>query len=553
MAQQVEVPGVGILEFPDGMSQADMASAIKKNYPQIHPQQDQEPTSDTPVQAKGNQNMGDKVITNPGQVNMGLSPVYGNAPTTDSAGSAFASNLVNKLSLSQMPRLAGLVNAALPSGGERRGFGEDYARGKLNAEQYLAQQNEDHPVASGVGSAVGDTLPYMMGPEGGLLKKVIGSGAIGAAQGVGQGAANIDFSDDQARQAAITQLLKDGGIGAAGGVGGELLGAGAGVAASHLAPHAAGIQKSIVRKLAPDARTDLQQYLMADKPGAKNLFFSPSKASVDNPVLGAFKSGEASRDANLANQAQGAGLIGSTIDNVKQPVDTYDVLNELNKGRPSVASGRKGPYNAPGEGATDTAQDQFIANLPQPNAADVPLRNVQDMKTDLGDQTRFQPIDSAQSNANDANKRMWGNLKELIEQKVAASDPTGKATADLSRGNWLYRNSKNAEDLINNKIDRNAGNNVANFSAKTAMASALGFGGLEKLPEALLEGAGIEAANKYGSSVATSVLDHGARSKLGFFPQLSNFINGGPLPSEAISDDDQDAAQAQANAAKRKF
>jgi hypothetical protein len=39
MAQDVDVPGVGTLSFPDGMSQADMASAIQKNYPQIHGQQ----------------------------------------------------------------------------------------------------------------------------------------------------------------------------------------------------------------------------------------------------------------------------------------------------------------------------------------------------------------------------------------------------------------------------------------------------------------------------------------------------------------------------------
>ena len=38
MTQAVNVPGVGTLNFPDGMSQPDMAAAIKKNYPQIHSQ-----------------------------------------------------------------------------------------------------------------------------------------------------------------------------------------------------------------------------------------------------------------------------------------------------------------------------------------------------------------------------------------------------------------------------------------------------------------------------------------------------------------------------------
>jgi hypothetical protein len=37
MAQRVEVPGVGTLEFPDGMSQQDMAAAIHQNFPQLGP------------------------------------------------------------------------------------------------------------------------------------------------------------------------------------------------------------------------------------------------------------------------------------------------------------------------------------------------------------------------------------------------------------------------------------------------------------------------------------------------------------------------------------
>lgn len=36
MGQSVNVPGVGLLQFPDGMSQDDMSAAIQRNYPQIH-------------------------------------------------------------------------------------------------------------------------------------------------------------------------------------------------------------------------------------------------------------------------------------------------------------------------------------------------------------------------------------------------------------------------------------------------------------------------------------------------------------------------------------
>jgi hypothetical protein len=37
MAQHIDVPGVGTVEFPDGMSDADMAAAIKQNYPDSAP------------------------------------------------------------------------------------------------------------------------------------------------------------------------------------------------------------------------------------------------------------------------------------------------------------------------------------------------------------------------------------------------------------------------------------------------------------------------------------------------------------------------------------
>lgn len=36
MPQTINVPGVGALQFPDGMSDQDMAAAIQKNFPQIH-------------------------------------------------------------------------------------------------------------------------------------------------------------------------------------------------------------------------------------------------------------------------------------------------------------------------------------------------------------------------------------------------------------------------------------------------------------------------------------------------------------------------------------
>ncbi|MBN3848519.1 hypothetical protein G3N58_17040 [Paraburkholderia sp. Ac-20342] len=51
MSQTVEVPGVGELEFPDGMSQTAMASAIQKNFPHIHSDGGSQPAAPEPSAA----------------------------------------------------------------------------------------------------------------------------------------------------------------------------------------------------------------------------------------------------------------------------------------------------------------------------------------------------------------------------------------------------------------------------------------------------------------------------------------------------------------------
>jgi hypothetical protein len=70
---QVNVPGVGTLQFPDGMSQDEMSAAIQKNYPQIHGPQTQAP-SDSPF-LKGIKDFGNEagrvaLKTATGPVNM---------------------------------------------------------------------------------------------------------------------------------------------------------------------------------------------------------------------------------------------------------------------------------------------------------------------------------------------------------------------------------------------------------------------------------------------------------------------------------------------------
>jgi hypothetical protein len=63
MTQSVEVPGVGTLQFPDGMSQQDMAAAIQKNYPEIHPPPEKKETPLIPTWYGAAKGVGEAALT----------------------------------------------------------------------------------------------------------------------------------------------------------------------------------------------------------------------------------------------------------------------------------------------------------------------------------------------------------------------------------------------------------------------------------------------------------------------------------------------------------
>lgn len=79
MGQSVNVPGVGILQFPDGMSQGDMAAAIQKNYPQIHGPQTQAP-NDSPF-LKGIKDFGNEAVRSGAKAITGLPLMAGDFVT----------------------------------------------------------------------------------------------------------------------------------------------------------------------------------------------------------------------------------------------------------------------------------------------------------------------------------------------------------------------------------------------------------------------------------------------------------------------------------------
>lgn len=71
MPQTVNVPGVGQLQFPDGMSQSDMATAIQRNFPQIH-QADASSTSEFGAQGRRIMAAVDQANSETGKAGLGI-------------------------------------------------------------------------------------------------------------------------------------------------------------------------------------------------------------------------------------------------------------------------------------------------------------------------------------------------------------------------------------------------------------------------------------------------------------------------------------------------
>lgn len=92
MTQTVNVPGVGALQFPDGMSQSDMSAAIQKNYPQLATPTTQHPDDSgflSTIKGLGNEaaRVGIKTITGLPLMAADAAHVIGKLATTGNSGS----------------------------------------------------------------------------------------------------------------------------------------------------------------------------------------------------------------------------------------------------------------------------------------------------------------------------------------------------------------------------------------------------------------------------------------------------------------------------------
>lgn len=198
MTQTVTVPGVGDLEFPDGMSQPEMAAAIQKNYPQIHAPQKLSPAAlakkikadvaakDAPdaraarfqqIQADNVAHMStfDKVAAGAGKAiydtGRGIGELIGKVSTQDIAASRQADQALMATGAGKVGNVLGYVGEALPAAilaptaglGAGAAIGTKMAvGGALGGAQGYAQpyaSTGEHVVNTLAGAGLGAIIP----------------------------------------------------------------------------------------------------------------------------------------------------------------------------------------------------------------------------------------------------------------------------------------------------------------------------------------------------------------------------------------------------------
>ena len=197
MPQQIDVPGVGRLQFPDGMSDADMAAAIQQNFPTV--------AKAAPARAAA------KVATKPA--------------TPGSLKSAFASTLADprdwsintpvsqaRAKANSGEALTGLdkVRAAVAYGmgssinGLRQLVGMDAPEQAANA-RFMQQQRAGNGLGLRAAELAGNVLdPVALALPVARAKTLVGMAGYGAAGGAVAGAANyVEPGQSRATNAAV--------------------------------------------------------------------------------------------------------------------------------------------------------------------------------------------------------------------------------------------------------------------------------------------------------------------------------------------------------------
>lgn len=211
MVQSVNVPGVGTLQFPDGMSQPDMAAAIKKNYPNLSPANPTEgmSTADKLFAGAGSEfvRMGNRLRQLTATGVQGTNPETGQGD--EEAQKANIANVQSdidehaKLDKPLMATGAGQVGAALPGGLAMIPTGGSVAGAAAVGAGLGALQ----PTQDGDSGLKNVALGAASGAAGSLVGKLVGAGiTAGASKLTDVASQAVDFLKSKGITLSLGQM-----------------------------------------------------------------------------------------------------------------------------------------------------------------------------------------------------------------------------------------------------------------------------------------------------------------------------------------------------------
>lgn len=446
MPQTVNVPGVGQLNFPDGMSQQEMAAAIQKNFPQIHtPPEPQEPTESPSMLGQLGRQLGltaragvNGVASIPammsdavtGPINAGLDLVRG-------SGNGFRFKRASD-SLNHLMTAAGVPE---PQNAQER-IVQDVASSMAGAGSLVGAGKVLSRYGGGLAAGVGESLPA--GP---------GLQTISAATGAG----------------AASEVREHGG-----GTGAQVAAGLVGAVLPGVAPYAAG---SVTRGL-------LRGGDAGRKAAADNLATFEAAGTV--PTLGQVTGNPVIRGAEslLAKVPGGTGVMGDfanrQADDMARAVQTLS--DEL---APGASAANAGEAIVRGVGAfkegIKSVQRKLYAHLDDyiPAATPIPVSKTQETLAALNAEIPGAP-----------------NLSQFfINSKIKGIDSALQADLEAAaRGGAMpYEAIKKLRTLVGDEI----GNNSLVSDVPRSKWSAL-YGALSDDLGAAAQSAGPEAAHAWG-------------------------------------------------------
>jgi hypothetical protein len=384
MAQRIEVPGMGIVEFPDGMTDAQIASAIKANMPK-------------PAEPSGAETLAK-------QTGFGEAMMVGAGRKTDAI-------------------LNGITQLYLGAKGDTKALG-GLAQNVAEGESLYRPLAKERPFATGLG----ESLPAMAVPGAGA--SLLGAMVAGAAPEL------LSYGSAQER-------ASKGAVGAAGGAIGYGIGgllntlikpAGAGTKVNQGAIDAAeriGFKPMAGQATQNPALLNIENYL-ARNPGSSGTMRAINQGNQEAINSAAMSSiGQVSKDASPAVLKAAENTLGAEfqrLQSVTAPrlgTDFVDALQKI-----ELANAAKGSFRNP---QIDKLIDKGLDLAAQGNLSGQAYKEI---RSELSAQANSAFKAEGGATLGQALKTVRSALDDAAEKSLSAADQQAWATARSQWGNW---------------------------------------------------------------------------------------------------------------------